>query len=217
MKILKKIKSAMMCMFAAILFTNINVAKVNAEENIASGIYELANDVYHESEIGMSMSRSYLDQTMTVKITKDEILYTIGFTGTEYMENYRIKVNEVESPVDIVEENPEEGSIKLQVKVDSLDDALKACIYVGPMERDVEFEIIPNFDTLTLIEAIEEPTEEVAEELAVEENALEENNEASVKDESAVEKSSNTKFIVIGGVVLVAVVVIGAVLLKKKK
>ena len=217
MKILKKIKSAMMCMFAAILFANINVAKVNAEENIASGIYELANDVYHESEIGMSMSRSYLDQTMTVKITKDEILYTIGFTGTDYMENYRIKVNEVESPVDIVEENPEEGSIKLQVKVDSLDDALKACIYVGPMERDVEFEIIPNFDTLTLIEAIEEPTEEVAEELAVEENILEEHNEASVNDESAVEKSSNTKFIVIGGVVLVAVAAIGAVLLKKKK
>ena len=133
------------------------------------------------------------------------------------MENYRIKVNEVESPVDIDEENPEEGSIKLQVKVDSLDDALKACIYVGPMERDVEFEIIPNFDTLTLIEAIEEPTEEVAEELAVEENILEENNEASVNDESAVDNSSNTKFIVIGGVVLVAVVAIGAVSLKKKK
>ena len=83
MKIINKIKIFMMMVLSIVIMGNINVYTALAEENIASG--------------------SYLNDTMTVKITKDEVLYTIGFSGTDYMENYRVKVNDVEVPVERVD------------------------------------------------------------------------------------------------------------------
>ena len=167
MKIINKIKIFMMMVLSIVIMGNINVYTALAEENIASGIYEVANDVYHDTEIGMSMARSYLNDTMTVKITKDEVLYTIGFSGTDYMENYRVKVNDVEVPVERVDGD---GIVTLKVSATSLSDELKACIYVGPMGRDVEFGIIPKLETMSLIESIEEEsTEETTENSAIEE------------------------------------------------
>ena len=103
MKIINKIKILIMIMLSIVVMGNINIYTVFAEEKIASGIYEVSNEVYHDTEIGMSMARSYLKDTMTMKITKNEVLYTIGFTGTDYMENYRVKVNDVEVPVERVD------------------------------------------------------------------------------------------------------------------
>ena len=167
MKIINKIKILIMIMLSIVVMGNINIYTVFAEEKIASGIYEVSNEVYHDTEIGMSMARSYLKDTMTMKITKNEVLYTIGFTGTDYMENYRVKVNDVEVPVERVDGD---GIVTLKVSATSLSDELKACIYVGPMGRDVEFGIIPKLETMSLIESIEEEsTEETTENSAIEE------------------------------------------------
>ena len=43
-----------------------------------------------------------------------------------------------------------------------VDADMAAVMYVGPMERDVEFDVIPKLETMTLIEAIEEPTVNLA-------------------------------------------------------
>ena len=138
MKIFDKIKGLILGIFAVILtFSFSNV--VYGSEEVESGIYEVKNSVYHESDVGMSMARSYLDETMQVKITKSEVVFTIGFSGTAYMNNYRIVVDGTEVPVEIVEENSEAGTIKLQVKTSSKDVDMKAKIYVDPMGRDVEF------------------------------------------------------------------------------
>ena len=56
MKIINKIKIFMMMVLSIVIMGNINVYTALAEENIASGIYEVANDVYHDTEIGMSMA-----------------------------------------------------------------------------------------------------------------------------------------------------------------
>ena len=209
-----KIKIFMMMVLSIVIMGNINVYTALAEENIASGIYEVANDVYHDTEIGMSMARSYLNDTMTVKITKDEVLYTIGFSGTDYMENYRVKVNDVEVPVERVDGD---GIVTLKVSATSLSDELKACIYVGPMGRDVEFGIIPKLETMSLIESIEEEsTEETTENSAIEE--IQDNEIMPISENNNTEENNSiSKVILFGGVAILVIGIVCTIMLKRKK
>lgn len=210
MKILNKFKGILVAVMALGIFLTLGTRNTYAtESNIASGIYEVENDVYHESETGMAMSRTYLLPSMSVEVTKDHIIYTIGFSGSDYMENYRMKVNGGEIPVELVEENNEDGTVKLKVEVDKVDADMDALIYVGPMERDVEFKVIPKMETLTLIEAIEEVEEMPAEdkEVSVEEETL-----AVVSED---EKNNNNITLIIAGVV--AIFAIGAIVVVKAK
>ena len=193
MKILNKFKGIIMAVMALGIFVTIGSKCVYATEtDIASGIYEIENDVYHESETGMAMSRTYLLPSMSGEVTKEHVIYTIGFSGSDYMENYRMKVNGEEVPVEILEENSEEGTVKLNVEVDKVDADMAAIIYVGRMERDVVEEIVP-----------EDESEEVE---------IEEENLAVVADN---EKSSNNVILIIAGVAVV--VAIGAVVIVKAK
>lgn len=214
MKILSKIKGMLIGTMALGLIFTIGTKNIYATENeITSGIYQVENDVYHESEIGMSMSRTYLLPTMNVEVTREHIIYTVGFAGSEFMENYRMKVNGQEAPVEMVEENSEDGTVKLKVAVDKVDADMDAMIYVGPMERDVEFKVIPKMETLTLLEAIEEK-EDLKEEanVEIEEETLNEEN-LIVKQE----KKDNKGIYAIA--VVSAIVVIGGVIavVKSKK
>lgn len=212
MKILNKFKGILVAVIALGIFLTLGISNVYAtESNIASGIYEVENDVYHESETGMAMSRSYLLPSMSVEVTKEHIIYTIGFSGSEYMENYRMKVNGEEVPVEIVEENNEEGTVKLKVEVDKVDADMDALIYVGPMERDVEFKVIPKMETLTLVEAIEEVEDVVAEEESTVSVDVKE-----VDSESQVEAKDN-KNLIIAIMGVVAVIIIGALIVFKVK
>ncbi|CDB76056.1 MULTISPECIES: NEAT domain-containing protein [Clostridia] len=214
MKIINKIKILIMIMLSIVVMGNINIYTVFAEEKIASGIYEVSNEVYHDTEIGMSMARSYLKDTMTMKITKNEVLYTIGFTGTDYMENYRVKVNDVEVPVERVDGD---GIVTLKVSATSLSDELKACIYVGPMGRDVEFGIIPKLETMSLIESIEEEsTEETTENSAIEE--IQDNEIMPISENNNTEENSSiSKVILFGGVAILVIGIVCTIMLKRKK
>ncbi len=209
MKILNKLKGILVAVMALGIFLTLGTNNAYAtESNMASGIYEVQNDVYHESETGMAMSRTYLLPSMEVEVTKDHIIYTIGFSGSEYMENYRMKVNGEEVPVEIVEETSQDGTVKLKIEVDKVDADMSALIYVGPMERDVEFKVIPKMETLTLIEAIEEVEEIPAED---EEVSVEEETLAVVAED---EKNNNITLIIAG---VVAIVAIGAIVIVKAK
>ena len=196
---------------SAIIIT-ITGMSVKADTRIQSGIYSMKNSVYHESELGMSMSRSYLDENMQAKITKDGVVFTIGFSGTQYMNNYRIKINGSEVPVQIVEENKEAGTIKLQAEAPSTDVKISTAIYVDPMGRDVEFDIIPDYTSMVLLEAIEEAPEVVEVENISEEVVEEESTNETVEN-------NTSKYMKIA-IAAVGIVVISAALtivLKKKK
>lgn len=217
MKILNKFNSILVAVMVLGMFFTLGSKSVFAtESDIASGIYELENDVYHQSETGMAMSRSYLVPTMIAEVRKEGISYTISFSGSEYMEDYRMKVNGELVPVEIVEENTEEGIVSIKIAVDKVDADMDALMYVAPMGRDVEFKVIPKMETLTLVEAIEE---EVIEEEVVQESskeiALE--NEEEVVSETAT--STNKTMIIVGVVVAIVAVIVGslAVIKAKKK
>ena len=139
-----------------------NFSFADEKEDLTPGLYELKNDVYHEQEIGQNMARTYLNETMELEILqKGDYSYTIEFSGVEYMKDHRILVDNKETNIDIVEET--DSTIKIKFDADSLDSKIKTQIYVDAMERDVEFDIIPDFETVKLIEKYEvaDETEEV--------------------------------------------------------
>ena len=221
MKKNNKFKQVIMAMMFLGMFLTIGTINVHASD-IKSGIYEVENDVYHESETGMAMSRTYLLPTMTVEVTKDHIIYTVGFSGSNYMENYRMKLNGEDAVVEIVEENSEDGIVKLNIEVDKVDADMDALIYVGPMERDVQFKVIPKMETLTLIEEIvEEDNSEVntIEEADVEADVTTEElnieNENNIVDSS--DNSDNIKPIIIGLGVVIVLLIVGLTIIKVKK
>ncbi|EOU1828469.1 iron transporter [Clostridium perfringens] len=215
MRFLKPVLLVMLTLFISLTGV-LGSVDVLANENLENGIYDVKNDVYHDSDIGMSMARSYLNDTMQLKILGDEIEYTIGFSGTEYMENFRILVDGNEGNAEIVEEDKENGTIKLKVKVPNKDSELEAKIYVGPMERDVQFKVIPKFDTLTLVEKLEAPKVENKE------SSGENLSYETGKSEDAISKATglaNNKNMVIyigGGIIIVALIV-SLVIAKRKK
>lgn len=195
---------------SAIIIT-VTGMSVKADTEIQSGIYSMKNSVYHESELGMSMSRSYLDENMQAKITKDGVVFTIGFSGTQYMNNYRIKINSSEVPVQIVEENKEAGTIKLQAEAPSTDVKISTAIYVEPMGRDVEFDIIPDYTSMALLEAIEEAPEVVEVENISEEVVEEESTNETVEN-----NTSKYMKMAIGTVGIVVISAALTIVLKKK-
>ena len=99
----------------------------------------------------------------------------------------------------------------------SLDDQLKACIYVGPMERDVEFGIIPNLATMSLVEAIEEEAvvEETAEEETMED--VQDNETVYAKEDSKTEEKGIGKGILFAGAAILVVIIAGTIVIKRKK
>lgn len=217
MKLLNKFKGMLIAVMAlGICFTLGTKNTYATENNIASGIYEIENDVYHESETGMAMSRSYLLPSMSVEVTKEHIIYTIGFSGGDYMENYRMKLNGVDVPVEIVEENAEEGTVKLNVEVDKVDADMNALMYVAPMGRDVEFKVIPKMETLTLVEAIEEVEEVVQEEVVEESTSTVDSEENGQELNTQIENEENKNNLVTI-VIAVAIVVIGVLIALKAK
>ena len=153
---MKKLFSLMMvcvCVFLS------HVSSVEAASPYESGLYELENDVYHESEVGMASARTYLEPTMEVEVRKNSVTYYVSFVASEYIEDYRMKLNGEYVPVEVSEE---QDSVIVKFETDVVDADMAAVMYVGPMERDVEFDVIPKLETMTLIEAIEEPTVNLA-------------------------------------------------------
>lgn len=203
---MKYIKSILSIMIVTVFMitSGINASALELSE-IESGIYEVQNDVSHDSEIGMSMARSYLDPTMKLEVKGGKVYYTIKFSGANYMENHRISIDGENVDFDIVNEDTENHTIELSFETNTIEPDMKASIYVDPMGRDVEFGIITKTDTLNLIEKIEEPKEEVVEE------------KVNSTVEAATETTSNNNNALYIGIGVVVVLVAAFFIIKKVK
>ena len=208
---MKKIKQLfLIAIFSLIISAQGIVASAAEISELESGIYEISNDVYHEQEIGMNMARQYLDENMTLEKSNGKWYYTVKFSGTNYMNNHRICLNGEEIDVETLNENTDENTIEFKFETDSITPNLSTKIYVDAMERDVEFDIIPKEDTLKLVQAIEEPKEEV--------EAKSTSNEDAKDDKSADEGSKpSSKTFFIGASVVLVIVIITLFLRRLKK
>ena len=219
---MKKIKSLfLIAMFSLIMSVQTLVASAAQLSELESGIYEIKNDVYHEQEIGMNMARTYLDENMILEKSEGKWYYTIKFSGTDYMNNHRICLNGKEVKAEVVSEDESKHTIELKFETDSITPDLSTKIYVDAMERYVEFDVIPNEDTLTLVKAIEEPVEKVESETTSKEDTednkqSEESKNEDVKEDSSEQKTSNkTIFIGIGSVIVIAIIALVVRKIKK--
>ena len=206
---MKNLKHLFVICLTIMSLTNFSFA--GEKEDLVPGLYELKNDVYHEQEIGQNMARTYWNETMQLEILqKGDYSYTIEFSGVEYMKDHRILVDNKETNIDIVEET--DSTIKIKFDADSLDSKIKTQIYVDAMERDVEFDIIPDFETLELIEEYE-VTEEIEEVEAVrDEKDTDEN--TSTQNEASLYSKYKVPVVV---VVLLGIIAVTGVVVKRKK
>ena len=208
-------------MFSLIMSVQTIVASAAQLSELESGIYEIKNDVYHEQEIGMNMARTYLDENMILEKSEGKWYYTIKFSGTDYMNNHRICLNGKEVDAEVVSEDESKHTIELKFETDSVTPNLSTKIYVDAMERDVEFDVIPKEDTLTLVKAIEEPVEKAESETTSKEDTednkqSEESKNEDVKEDSSEQKTSNkTIFIGIGSVIVIAIIALVVRKIKK--
>ncbi|MEG0855959.1 MAG: NEAT domain-containing protein [Terrisporobacter sp.] len=205
---MKKIKNILfMAIFSLIMSVQTISASAGELSELASGIYDIKNEVYHEQELGMEMARTYLNENMILEKLEGKWYYTVTFSGTNYMENYRILIGDKEVKADVLEENEEDHIIKLKFQTPKINPDLSTKIYVDAMERDVEFDIIPKEETLNLVKAIEEPTKEVKLE------SMSKDTEA--KDETYNNTSNKTIFIGVGVTILLICTMLALKKLKK--
>ena len=118
MKYIKSILS-MMLVTIFMITSGINASALEISD-LESGVYTVQNDVQHESEVGMSMSRSYLDPTMKIKIKDGKAYYTIKFTGSNYMENHRISVNGKPVSLDVVSKDSANHTISFGFETNTI-------------------------------------------------------------------------------------------------
>lgn len=128
-----------------------------ANKDLSPGIYECENNVKHDSEVGMSMARNYTNKKMKVEIYKDKVEFTIGFSGVEYMKNFRILINGKEASIKNMKKDKKNNAVTLKVQGPDVNSKIEAIIYVEPMGRDVRFGVVPNLKTMKLIKKIDEP------------------------------------------------------------
>jgi len=200
MKYIKSILSTML-VSALIITSGINANALNLSD-VESGIYNVQNDVSHESEIGMSMSRTYLDPNMKIKVKDGKAYYTIKFKGANYMKDHKIFVNGSSVNYDVVSRDSVNHTLELGFSANSIEPNIKASMYVEAMGRDVEFGIITKTSTLSLIEKIEEPKkeevktevkEEVADNTTKEEVSTNESTKVDATKEESTDKEETTE------------------------
>ena len=189
---MKYIKSIISMMLVAVVMiaSGINISALELSE-IESGIYKVENDVSHESEIGMSMSRTYLDPNMKIKVKDGKAYYTIKFKGANYMKDHKIFVNGTSVNYDVISRDSVNHTLELGFSTNSIEPNIKASMYVEPMGRDVEFGIITKTNTLTLIEKIEEPKKEEVKTEVEKEVSTDESSKVDTTKEESTEEVSN--------------------------
>lgn len=189
MRYIKSIIS-MMLVTVVMIASGINISALELSE-IESGIYKVENDVSHESEIGMSMSRTYLDPNMKIKVKDGKAYYTIKFKGANYMKDHKIFVNGTSVNYDVISRDSVNHTLELGFSTNSIQPNIKASMYVEPMGRDVEFGIITKTNTLTLIEKIEEPKKEEVKTEVEKEVSTDESSKVDTTKEESTEEVSN--------------------------
>jgi hypothetical protein len=179
-----------MLVTVVMIASGINISALEVSE-IESGIYKVENDVSHESEIGMSMSRTYLDPNMKIKVKDGKAYYTIKFKGANYMKDHKIFVNGTSVNYDVISRDSVNHTLELGFSANSIEPNIKASMYVEPMGRDVEFGIITKTNTLTLIEKIEEPKKEEVKTEVEKEVSTDESSKVDATKEESTEEVSN--------------------------
>ncbi|AIY82973.1 iron Transport-associated domain protein [Clostridium baratii str. Sullivan] len=122
-----------------------NVAKESYKE------YTIKNEIISDSSVGRKMARKYLNETALIEEVDGVKYVTLRFSGMDLMNNIKIKVNNEDVEMELVDEDATNNIKAYRFKIDNINDDIKVYAHIIPMNMDIDFGVKLLEDTLELV------------------------------------------------------------------
>ena len=122
-----------------------NAAKESYKE------YTIKNEIISDSSVGRKMARKYLNETALIEEVDGVKYVTLRFSGMDLMNNIKIKVNNEDVEMELVDEDTTNNIKAYRFKIDNINDDIKVYAHIIPMNMDIDFGVKLLEDTLELV------------------------------------------------------------------
>ena len=122
-----------------------NTAKESYKE------YTIKNEIISDSSVGRKMARKYLNETALIEEVDGVKYVTLRFSGMDLMNNIKIKVNNEDVDMELVDEDATNNIKAYRFKIDNINDDIKVYAHIIPMNMDIDFGVKLLEDTLELV------------------------------------------------------------------
>lgn len=122
-----------------------NTAKESYKE------YTIKNEIISDSSVGRKMARKYLNETALIEEVDGVKYITLRFSGMDLMNNIKIKVNNEDVEMELVDEDTTNNVKAYRFKIDNINDDIKVYAHIIPMNMDIDFGVKLLEDTLELV------------------------------------------------------------------
>ncbi|CUP78329.1 NEAT domain-containing protein [Clostridium baratii] len=122
-----------------------NAAKESYKE------YTIKNEIISDSSVGRKMARKYLNETALIEEVDGVKYVTLRFSGMDLMNNIKIKVNNEDVEMELVDEETTNNIKAYRFKIDNINDDIKVYAHIIPMNMDIDFGVKLLEDTLELV------------------------------------------------------------------
>ncbi|MGG7077264.1 NEAT domain-containing protein [Clostridium sardiniense] len=122
-----------------------NTAKESYKE------YTIKNEIISDSSVGRKMARKYLNETALLEEVDGVKYITLRFSGMDLMNDIKIKVNDEDIDMELVDEDATNNVKAYRFKINNINDDIKVYAYIIPMNMDIDFGVKLLEDTLKLV------------------------------------------------------------------
>lgn len=122
-----------------------NVAKESYKE------YTIKNEIISDSSVGRKMARKYLNETALIEEVDGVKYITLRFSGMDLMNDIKIKINNEDVEMELVDEDATNNIKAYRFKIDNINDDIKVYAHIIPMNMDIDFGVKLLEDTLELV------------------------------------------------------------------
>ena len=122
-----------------------NTAKESYKE------YTIKNEIISDSSVGRKMARKYLNETALLEEVDGVKYITLRFSGMDLMNNIKIKVNDEDIDMELVDEDATNNVKAYRFKINNINDDIKVYAHIIPMNMDIDFGVKLLEDTLELV------------------------------------------------------------------
>ena len=122
-----------------------NVAKESYKE------YTIKNEIISDSSVGRKMARKYLNETALIEEVDGVKYITLRFSGMDLMNDIKIKVNNEDVEMELVDEDATNNIKAYRFKIDNINDDIKVYAHIIPMNMDIDFGVKLLENTLELV------------------------------------------------------------------
>lgn len=122
-----------------------NTAKESYKE------YTIKNEIISDSSVGRKMARKYLNETALLEEVDGIKYITLRFSGMDLMNDIKIKVNDEDIDMELVDEDATNNVKAYRFKINNINDDIKVYAHIIPMNMDIDFGVKLLEDTLELV------------------------------------------------------------------